>query len=322
MNKLIIGFRIIFLTLLAVAVPSATAEVIPLEPFSSIYEGDGLRIGSLSMSVTYVQAYSKTENRRATGFFYEHEGEYFLITNRHVVLDEKEEEVFKADSITLKLHTSKKNIPEVGYLSVDLYYGSSTPIWLEHPEYRNEADLVAIPLGKESSLDGFVISAFDEKNFVRKEDIIFVGEEVIILGYPLGFYDEYHYFPIIRKGILASFYPVYFDEKPYFYIDARLHSGMSGSPVIFRPGELRSTIRGPGKSGPDTGTVGRIYLLGINSRREDKRRKPTKYRVVIEDYGPPVLVVNVDPIDEKDEPLGLNVVFYSELIEEIIEGQK
>jgi len=266
------------------------------------------------MSVAYVQTYSKTENRRATGFFFEYEGEYFLITNRHVVLDETAEKVFKADSITLKLHTSKKNIPEVGYLSIDLYDGNSTPVWLEHPEYRGGADLVAIPLGKESSLDGFVISAFNEKNFVRKEDVVYVGEEVIILGYPLGFYDEYHYFPIIRKGILASFYPVYFDGKPYFYIDARLHSGMSGSPVIFRPGELRSTIR----AGTDTSTVGRIYLLGINSRREDKRSKSTKYHVVIEDYNPAGFVVEAEPRDEKDEPLGLNVVFYSELIEEII----
>jgi len=243
--------------------------------------------------VAHITAIKLDKRRQATAFFFEYGDKIYLITNRHVVIDE--ETGWEADSVKLLLHTDKRDISKVNVCVIALHGESSQPLWKEHPVLRKEADIVAIPLFDKEDTEGFLLSAFSKDNYVTEEDIVYVGEDVIILGFPLGYYDYHYSLPIFRKGIIASFYPVYFNTEPFFYVDARLHSGMSGSPVMFQPGRARSTVRG----GLDTGTIGNIYLLGLNSRTVDIRAR--------------------DP--EKDEPLGLNEVVYSELILEIIKTE-
>lgn len=62
-------------------------------------------------------------------------------------------------------------------------------------------------------------------------------EEVLMIGYPNGMWDEAHNMPLVRRGITAS--PVYLDYNglPIFLIDAACYPGSSGSPVfIYRNG--------------------------------------------------------------------------------------
>lgn len=69
-------------------------------------------------------------------------------------------------------------------------------------------------------------------DFLLNDKRLGIGHQTLIVGYPMGFYDRIQNFPITKSGTLASPYPIYFERKPFFLIDANLTSGMSGSPVI------------------------------------------------------------------------------------------
>ena len=59
-----------------------------------------------------------------------------------------------------------------------------------------------------------------------------------MIGYPRGFYDQLHLFPIVKSGIVASRWGVPFQGKPYFLIDAKLFPGSSGSIVVSKPQQI------------------------------------------------------------------------------------
>jgi len=303
----------------AVAVPAA-AKVVPLDPRSYVYDAAGrLDVGSLALSVAYVVTTKGDRAEQATGFFFEHGGGVYLITNRHVVLREDADDYWKPDTLQLTLHVDAGDIATVEVLNLPLYDRDGRPVWLEHPTYKGELDVVAIPCAELAASPKYTISPFAADNFVRRDyDVVYVGEDVVILGYPLGYYDYYHNVPLLRQGIIASFYPLAFNRRPVFYVDARLHSGMSGSPVLFPPGRVRDTVR----TSADAATAGKIYLLGVNATRVDRMPRPTEYEVVLKDVAPGGFVASAEPIKEKDEPLGLNEVYYADYVVEIIEGRK
>ena len=84
-------------------------------------------------------------------------------------------------------------------------------------------------------------SAVSDENLPRNCHIsVEVADEVIVIGYPRGYYDKKNVFPIVKSGIIASRWGMKFDGKPLFRIDAKLFPGASGSIVITRP--LSSTI--------------------------------------------------------------------------------
>ena len=85
--------------------------------------------------------------------------------------------------------------------------------------------------------------------------------------------------------MIASSYPVHFNQHPYFLIDAYLHEGTSGSPVFSSPENLLTNDKGVFHSEF-------TYFLGIHSAEHI--------------------------VDE--EPLSLCVVWYPSVILEIIDG--
>jgi len=101
----------------------------------------------------------------------------------------------------------------------------------------------------------------------------------------LGFSDEVNNLPVYRKGIIASSYPVEFNNYPYFLIDANLHEGTSRSPVLNSPNNMLIDSEGRGLH------TDKSILLGIHS---------AEYLA-------------------EGEPLALNVVWYPSVIMEIIE---
>lgn len=67
-----------------------------------------------------------------------------------------------------------------------------------------------------------------------------VGDDVLVVGYPRGFYDEFSKFPIVKSGIIASRWGFPFGGKPHFLVDAKLFPGSSGSLVISKPMNIDS----------------------------------------------------------------------------------
>jgi len=65
-----------------------------------------------------------------------------------------------------------------------------------------------------------------------------VGDDVLVIGYPRGYYDNVHLYPIVKSGIIASRWGTPFRGKPYFLIDIKLFPGSSGSIVVSKPQQL------------------------------------------------------------------------------------
>lgn len=225
----------------------------------------------------------------ATGFFYQHAEGSYLVTNKHVVIDEKND--FFPDQLLLRLHTSKANLLQNEDYMISLYNKDGSQVWLEHPNKNNKIDVVAIPLNYDEISKKFWTSAFSIERHLPPDAEVAIGEDLLVLGYPLGVHDTVNNLPIIRNATAASLYSRPFEENPCILIDARLHSGSSGSPVLTKPNTLR-IINGEWvmQASPDP------FLVGIYSGTIPKR----------------------DP--EIDDHLGLGVVWLAHLIPEIIQN--
>lgn len=221
----------------------------------------------------------------ASGFFFNSGSEKYYITNRHVVIQESKG--FFPDSIKLRLHKSKSDLLLNQEISIELYDSNNKPIWLEHLNYKLlQCDIVAIPLN-------IHVLKSEDKEIFDSSSITFIGKEltviseinpfgdVVVVGYPLGFYDFTNNLPVYRKAMIASQYGVNFNGQPYFLIDTNLHPGTSGSPVLNSHHTLFK------QKGFNEGYM----LFGIHSAEHTMN----------------------------GNPLGLNVVWYSYLINEIIE---
>lgn len=78
--------------------------------------------------------------------------------------------------------------------------------------------------------------AVSPENFAGTNNIdVQASDDVVVVGYPRGFYDEVNLFPIVKAGIIASRWGAHFGGKPYFLIDAKLFPGSSGSVVVSKP---------------------------------------------------------------------------------------
>jgi S1-C subfamily serine protease len=187
----------------------------------------------------------------ATGFFFTNEGKLYLITNRHVVRDD-EHRIFP-DKLRLRLHTNAQDNTQNADYDVPLYRNRNS-VWRE----KAGVDLVAIELPP-LEMSHFVLVAL-ASNFLPPGNLVIApGDEVLIVGYPRGFSDVLHNYPIVRIGAVASAYPIPFQGQPLFLVDARLHPGTSGSPVLAKPSNMLRTA---------TGTVFgdySIFFLGVNS---------------------------------------------------------
>lgn len=185
---------------------------------------------------------------------------------------------------------TKKNDHCSGAYQIKLYDDSGKPVWFQHPEYGRDVDVIALPLEDENLTIMFEIKPFTENDLIPKKWSIFLGTDLLIIGYPLGYYDTEHNLPIILSGTLASVHHIPFEGKQGFLIKSLLHPGTSGSPVTTKPpNELIRTSEGRTRFTKDPV---KKYLVGIHS----------------------------EALDRSDPNLDLNFVWFSSLIQDIIIG--
>jgi hypothetical protein len=233
--------------------------------------------------------------RTGTGFFYANDdSKSFLVTNRHLIIDENE--LYHPHLLRLYLHTDDTDLTKNRTYDIELY-NKLRRAWIQPG--NSEADVIAIPMSDEFN-NNYSGTCLNSKFLLPPENRLSVGQVVSIIGYPMGlWHDEKHNLPVIRSGTVASAYPVPYNGHPYFLIDARLHKGTSGSPVITNPPtKLMKNTEVSERT--KTGWFGRdIYdemrtqrfLLGINAR--------------------------TFPFIEKEQSLDLNAVYFASIIKEI-----
>ncbi|MGE0098075.1 MAG: serine protease [Hydrogenophaga sp.] len=214
----------------------------------------------------------------ASGFFFERDERLYLVTSRHVVIDEDTRHL--PDRLEIELHINASNLTRSTGFSV-LLYDEGVAAWRQGRDSGSEIDVAVLELDRSALPDDAVIRAFTPAHLQTAFDEVRPGESLLVVGFPLGFHDALHHLPVLRHAVIASPYGIRFQGQGYFLTDARTHRGTSGAAVVMRdasPGEATAAL--PWK------------LLGVHSSRMDMGNRD--------------LVL--------DESLGLNCAWYADIL--------
>jgi len=217
----------------------------------------------------------------ATGFFFERGADLYVVTSRHVVLDEPSEH--RPDRIEIELHVNPENLGDTVQFSIPLYRDGKS-VWRDGLDSAGAIDVVALRLERAALPEKLLCRAFTPDQLLRRLDLVEMGAAVLIVGFPLGVYDTLHRLPVARQAVIASSFGIRFQGKGCFLTDARLHRGTSGAPVV-----ARKTRRGSGGDGRKDFPW---MLLGVHSAKLD--------------------VANRD--SSQDESLDLNFAWYADIL--------
>lgn len=214
----------------------------------------------------------------ASGFFFARQQRLFLVTSRHVLIDEPSQH--HPSRIEIELHVDEANLTRSTRLSMWLYRDGKSQ-WRQGSDAGSDIDVAVIEIEPASLPQGAVWRAFTPAHLQASLREIEVGSPLLIVGFPLGFHDTLHHLPVVRQAGIASSFGVRFQGQGYFLTDARTHRGTSGAPVVMRA------------AAADEG-VGELpfKLLGVHSARMDMSTRD----------------------QQQDESLGLNCAWYADIL--------
>ena len=211
----------------------------------------------------------------ASGFFFERENRLFLVSSRHVVMDEPTQHF--PDRIEIELHTDAKNLTQSIGLSM-LLYRDGKSVWRQGKDSGGEIDVAVLELDRAALPKSVAMRCFTPAHLEHSLQEAEVGNSLLIVGFPLGFHDALHHLPVVRQAVIASSFGVRFQGLGYFLTDARTHRGTSGAPVVMRS--------------PSTDAQLPWKLLGVHSASMDMGDRDLKL----------------------DESLGLNCAWYADIL--------
>jgi Trypsin-like peptidase domain len=168
-----------------------------------------------------------------TGFFFDFHftgGKIvsMLVTNRHVL----------AGMSQAALHMTRED--QAG----SPIYGKHTRIIIQnvqaralyHPDDRIDLALImvadTINENRKRGIPLHYRAASAQSLAIPGPDSVNAIEEVLMIGYPTGLWDEVNNLPIVRRGITATPVARDYEGRPEFVIDAACFPGSSGSPIF------------------------------------------------------------------------------------------
>lgn len=211
----------------------------------------------------------------ASGFFFERDDRLFLVTSRHVLIDEPSNH--RPDRAEIVVHTDEVDLTRCTTVSLELYRDGLS-VWRQGSDSGGDIDVAVLEIDRSLLPAGAALHAFTLANLLDPAAAIALGTPVLLVGFPLGFYDTLHNLPVARHAAIASAFGVRFQGQGYFLTDARMHRGASGAPVVLHDPQGNPSL--PWR------------LLGIHSARLDMgSREP-----------------------DADESLGLNCAWYADIL--------
>jgi hypothetical protein len=169
-----------------------------------------------------------------TGFVWQWNGNFFLISNWHVLsgrdpFTQKHLSSTAAEPDRVSVWWNKKGaLGSKIATELQIRDADGKPLWLAHPQYGSQVDVVALPVAAPVEAEMFPINEMPQANL-----LVQVGVDVFILGYPFGV-SVGGLLPIWKRGSLASEPQVIDPARPVILVDSASRPGMSGSPVIRR----------------------------------------------------------------------------------------
>ena len=216
---------------------------------------------------------------KASGFFFARNNKLFLVTSRHVLIDEPSKHF--PNRLEIELNNDPDNLAKSTGFSIPLYINGNS-IWRQGTDRAGDIDVAVVEIEHDKFPAGATYYAFTPEHMLDSSESISIGTEMLIVGFPLGFHDTLHHLPVARRAINASSFNFRFQGNGYFLTDARTHRGMSGAPVVSRSTKV---LNGNKSEMPWT-------LLGIHSARLDVGTRDL----------------------EVDEALGLNCAWFADIL--------
>jgi hypothetical protein len=187
---------------------------------------------TLSETLLYSTVRLETsDGSSGTGFFFnfllpENKQIPIIITNKHVINNNQQEKV------SFVLHTKDSGGPGNKQVTVKLRE--------THWYFHKDQDLCfcfANPIFEEvtkENHEGIFYTSIPEDLIWdnKKLQSLSVIEDIVMIGYPNGLWDEKNNFPLFRKGISASHPAIDFNHKNVGAVDVASFPGSSGSPIL------------------------------------------------------------------------------------------
>ncbi|RVN99992.1 S1 family peptidase [Sinorhizobium meliloti] len=193
-----------------------------------------------------------------TGFFFgfdlgDNESLVLLLTNKHVV----------DGANRARIYLSRANGNEPAFGAINAWEITEfDQLVVRHP--NPSVDLAAFPVGgvlNDMSRAGtpayFRSLGLNNIPTDEQAEQLTAIEEILMIGYPIGVWDETNNLPIVRRGITATPYARDYNGAPEFMIDCACFPGSSGSPVM-----IANNGSFPRKDG-SIAIGSRFHLLGL-----------------------------------------------------------
>ena len=230
---------------------------------------------SLLLCTTRVSTFQGQQQlTAASGFFFERGPALYLVTSRHVLHEQGTGHL--PDRIEFVLHLDAVDLTRTAVVAVHLYQEGRAR-WRQASDSGGEIDVAVLLVDRACLPAGAVFHAFSPAHLLPSLEQAEIGRRLLVVGFPLGFFDTLHHLPVARHAVIASAFGVRFQGQGYFLTDSRLHRGASGAPVVARDDSLGAV---PWR------------LLGIHSARREMGNRDAA----------------------EDERLGLNSAWYADIL--------
>ena len=185
---------------------------------------------ALPEKMLYSTVLIETQNSRGTGFFFNFKINDItvipvIITNKHVVNNNTNQDVFMTFHIKRNDSNDETNVrcfvnaEWIFHDNQDLCFCFFEPLCQQ--------------IEKIHGIRPFYIS-IEENLIFDDEKLKFLSavEDVMMVGYSIGLYDEKNNYPIFRRGITSSHPAIDFNNKNIGLVDMACFPGSSGSPIF------------------------------------------------------------------------------------------
>jgi hypothetical protein len=196
-----------------------------------------------------------------------------IITNKHVINNNHKEKV------NIFLHLKNQQAPDSENMNVsfdadwhfhhkqDLCFCFANPLF-EYIKQIKKKEVYYIPITEELIW-----------NNLKLEGLSAI-EDVVMVGYPNGLWDQKHNLPLFRKGITATHPAIDFNNENIGAVDIACFPGSSGSPIFilnegsyqdkggFNVGSNRLIFLGILFAGPTTNAEGELIIENIPTQQK------------------------------------------------------